>query len=35
MNNKNFTHEDGMNFLNTIITLIYNFVKTLKKRDGK
>lgn len=29
---KKLTHEQGWNFLTTLVTLIYNFVKALKKQ---
>lgn len=30
-----FTHEDGMNFLAALVQLIYNLVKSIKKKDAE
>lgn len=33
MENNKFTHEEGMAFLSALVALIYNLVKSIKKKD--
>ncbi|GEM_PF-3259458 len=33
--NNKLTHEEGVGFLTALITLIYNLVKSIKRKDPK